>query len=289
MKKKRLYLTIIVIVAVILIAVVALSLSSQSNGNTKTSETVDSETEITTASETVDIETENSESDTTITSETEDSESDTAVTSESDNSDLDSSASLSLEVSMIQGIVVSISEENNRILINADGDTDGDTYLSMDDDVVIYANRSRAAISEIQEGQTVVAIYSGEISESYPGIAEDVSVVLAYDSDADQTSVSEADDIAILSSGAPTIQGSIVNIYEESSRILINADGDADGDTYLSVNDDVILFVDGSIAEISDLQEGQAVAAIYSGEISESYPCTAEDVSVVIAVNDGES
>ncbi|MFG6344849.1 MAG: hypothetical protein K1W35_14040 [Lachnospiraceae bacterium] len=71
------------------------------------------------------------------------------------------------EQSTIEGTVLEINETN--ILISESGYVNGENYLIISDDTVVYIGGEESDISKIEVGQVIKAVYIGGIDEIYPG------------------------------------------------------------------------------------------------------------------------
>lgn len=80
------------------------------------------------------------------------------------------------ELSTIEGTVLEINETN--ILINESDYENGEYYLIVSDDTVVYIGGEKCDISMIEVGQTVKAMYIGGIDEVYPGRVKRVSEII---------------------------------------------------------------------------------------------------------------
>ena len=81
------------------------------------------------------------------------------------------------ELFSIEGKVLEVNETN--ILINESGYENGECYLTISDDTVISLDGEKADITMIAVGQTVRAMYTGGIEETYPGNIKDVKEIIA--------------------------------------------------------------------------------------------------------------
>ena len=86
------------------------------------------------------------------------------------------------ELSTIEGTVLEINETS--ILINESGYENGECYLILSDDTVIYVDGEKSDISMIEVGQIIKARYAGGIEEIYPGkINEVIEIMVEHSSE----------------------------------------------------------------------------------------------------------
>ena len=81
------------------------------------------------------------------------------------------------ELFSIDGKVLEVNETS--ILINESGYENGECYLTISDDTVIYVDGEKTDISMIEAGQTIIAMYTGGIEETYPGMIKEVKEIIA--------------------------------------------------------------------------------------------------------------
>lgn len=81
------------------------------------------------------------------------------------------------ELFSIDGKVLEVNETS--ILINESGYENGECYLTISDDTVIYVDGEKTDISMIEAGQTIIAMYTGGIEETYPGRIKEVKEIIA--------------------------------------------------------------------------------------------------------------
>lgn len=81
--------------------------------------------------------------------------------------------------------------------------------------------------------------------------------------------------------GLSTIEGTVLKINE--TNILINESGYENGECYLNVSGDTVIYVDGKKSNISMIEVGQTIKAMYTGGIEETYPARINEVTEIIA------
>lgn len=81
--------------------------------------------------------------------------------------------------------------------------------------------------------------------------------------------------------GLSTIEGTVLEINE--TNILINESGYKNGECYLNVSGDTVIYVDGEKSDISMIEVGQIIKAMYTGGIEETYPSRINEVTEITA------
>ena len=64
---------------------------------------------------------------------------------------------------------------------------------------------------------------------------------------------------------------------------MINESGYENGECYLIISDDTVIYVDGEKSDISMIEVGQSIKAVYTGGIEEIYPSMINEVIEIIA------
>lgn len=67
-----------------------------------------------------------------------------------------------------------------------------------------------------------------------------------------------------------TIEGTVLEVNK--TNILINESGYENGHCYLIISDNTEIYVDSKKVDISGIEIGQTIQAVYVGGIEESYP-----------------
>ena len=78
-----------------------------------------------------------------------------------------------------------------------------------------------------------------------------------------------------------SIEGTVLEVNE--TNILINESGYENGECYLTISDDTVIYLDGEKVDISMIKAGQIIKAIYTGGIDDTYPSRIGSVKEVIA------
>lgn len=89
----------------------------------------------------------------------------------------------------------------------------------------------------------------------------------------DNKSFSETDKLA-------SIEGTVLEVSEKS--ILINEAGYQNGECYLIVGKNTEIYIGDDKGDISNIEVGKTIKAIYSGGIEESYPSKINNVIKII-------
>lgn len=80
------------------------------------------------------------------------------------------------ELLTIEGTVLEINATN--ILINESVFENGECYLIVSEDTVVYIGGEKSDTSMIEVGQNIKAMYTGGIEEIYPGIINEVTEII---------------------------------------------------------------------------------------------------------------
>ena len=81
--------------------------------------------------------------------------------------------------------------------------------------------------------------------------------------------------------GLSTIEGTVLEIND--TNILINESGYENGECYLNVSGGTVIYVDGEKSDISMIEVGQTIKAMYTGGIEETYPSRINEVTEITA------